>query len=148
MELLARRPVRLRLGTFFETWLATAEGSVRRSVGRDEYHLGLEINAGHRLAGTGRTHICQLDLEGAAMGPNQAREAVLVPAELPPGETLLWSVRTNLFLELPTMMAGGTGRLLQEGRAPVPFGLDHPLLLINQVAPGRFVLDVSRLLFL
>ncbi len=146
LELIAREPVTFRLGTFFETWIATPAGTVRRSLGRDEYHLGLTIDRGRRLAATGRTHICQLDLEAADMGPNQAREATPVPAEIGPGVPVIWGIRTNLFLDEGALIRGASGRLLLDDRPPLEFPLDHPVLVVESVAPGRFVLDVSAVM--
>lgn len=147
VELLARQPAILRLGTFFETWIATPRGTVRCSLGRDEYHLGLCIETGSRLAATGRTHICQLDLEAAELGRNQARSATLAEAEHEPGAPLIWGMRTNLFLDLSALTGGTKGRLLREGVAPVPFAFDHHLVIASEVAPGRYIVDLSRLLF-
>jgi hypothetical protein len=147
VELLARQPAILRLGTFFETWIATPRGTVRRSLGRDEYHLGLRIATESRLAATGRTHICQVDLEAAELGRNQARTATLAEAEHELGAPLIWGIRTNLFLDLPTLTQGTKGLLLREGAPPVPFTLDHHQLITSEVAPGRYIVDLSRLLF-
>lgn len=147
LELLASRATDLRLGTFFETWIATADGTVRRSVGRDEYHLGLSIGAGRRLAATGRTHLCQLDLEAAEMGENQARAALIVPAEMDPGAPVIWGIRTNRFLSLGELLEGTTARLCRDGGEPVEFPLDHPLAAAYEVAPGRYIVDVTNLLY-
>lgn len=146
LELLAERAADIRLGTFFETWVATAEGTVRRSLGRDEYHLGLTVQPGQRLAATGRTHICQLDLEAAGLGTNGARPSLLVPVELPEGSPLIWSIRTNLFLSLPALAAGTGARLLRDGAEPLSFRLDHPLLTAEEIAPGRYLVDLCGLL--
>lgn len=145
LELLASTQVTLRLGTFFETWIATAPGTVRRSLGRDEYHLSLGVSEGRRLAATGRTHICQLDLEAAEMGENQARPALLTPTELPPDTPVIWGIRTNQFITLAALRAGARGRLLGEGRAPLEFALDDPAVTGIEVAPGRYILDISGL---
>jgi hypothetical protein len=136
----------LKLGTFFETWLATPSGTLRRSLGRDEYHLDLVIKPGHRLAATGRTHVCQVDLEDAELGPNQARPAVLTPADLPPGTPVIWGIRTNLYLSLPALVSGASAVLLREGEEPLAFGFDHPHVAAEAVAPGRYILDISALL--
>lgn len=147
LELLARRPTELHLGNFFETWIANAAGSVRRSLGRDEYHLGLTIASGRRLAATGRTHLCQLDLEAAELGTNQARPSLLVPVEeLAPGP-LLWSIRTNRFLSGAALTEGALARLCRESMDPVEFGLGHPLVQMQEVAPGRYIVEVTNLLF-
>ncbi|MFZ5816844.1 MAG: hypothetical protein ACOY93_16380 [Bacillota bacterium] len=146
LELLARRPVQLRLGTFFETWIATAGGSVRRSLGRDEYHLSLTIGAGSRLAATGRTHICQVDLEAAELGTNGARPCLLAEAEFKADGPVIWGVRTNLFLDLPDLTRSATARLLTEGAPPLLFGLDDQRVVAEAVAPGRYILDVTGLL--
>lgn len=147
LELVASRPAALQIGTFFETWIATATGMVRRSLGRDEYHLGLVIKTGRRLAATGRTHICQLDLEGAGLGANQARSALLSVVTVPPASPVIWGIRTNLFLDLTALKEGATAHLLREGAEPLPFCLDDPLLIAEEVAPGRFIIDISGLLF-
>jgi hypothetical protein len=146
LELVTGPPTTLRLGTFFETWLTTPGGTVRRSLGRDEYHLELMLEAGRRLAATGRTHVCQVDLEATGLGLNQARPAVLVPAEIEPGTPVIWGIRTNLFLTLPALAAGTTAQLLREGAEPFAFPLDHKLLVTETVAPGRYIVDISALL--
>jgi len=146
MELLAARPATLRLGTFFETWFSTPSGTVRRSLGRDEFHLGLTIALNHRLAATGRTSICQVDFEAADLGRNQAGAAVLVEAEIYPNTPVLAGVRTNQFLSLPALREGIIGRLLLEGQTPLDFRLDHPRIVTTEVAPGRYVLDLTSLL--
>jgi len=145
MELLAARPATLRLGTFFETWLTTPSGTVRRSLGRDEFHLGLTIDRAQRLAATGRTSICQVDLEAAELGKNHAGPAVLVESEIVASMPVLAGVRTNLFLSLSSLREGVTGRLIMEDKEPVDFRVDHPSLVTTEVAPGRFLLDLTGL---
>jgi hypothetical protein len=146
LELVAHADTPLRLGTFFETWLATPAGTLRRSLGRDEFHLDVTIGSGRRLAATGRTHLCQVDLEAAGLGPNQARPATPAAAEVPVGTPVIWGIRTNLFLSLPPLLAGASANLVREGSAPLPFELDHPLVLAEEVAPGRYIIDISALL--
>jgi hypothetical protein len=146
LELMASHPTPLHLGSFFETWTSTALGTLRRSFGRDEYHLSLTIDRGRRLAATGRTHICQLDLEAAELGVNQARPALLVPTDISPTCPLIWGIRTNLFLSLPALSEGATGVLLRDGAAPIPFAFQDRLLLVEEVNPGRYIVDVSSLL--
>ncbi len=146
LELIASRAATLRLGTFFETWIATAPGTVRRSLGRDEYHLSLTIGAGKRLAATGRTHICQLDLEAAEIGENQARPTLNIETELPKGAPVIWGIRTNLFLSLASLRESATGRLFREGREPESFGLGDERISAIEVAPGRYIIDISGLL--
>lgn len=145
LELIARRPITLRLGTFFETWVATASGSVRRSLGRDEYHLGLVIGAGGRLAGTGRTHICQVDLEAAELGTNGARPSLLTEADLVVEGPVIWGIRTNLFLDLADLKERATARLLTDQGQPMAFDLTHPRVTVEAVAPGRYIIDVTSL---
>lgn len=145
LELVARRPLTLRLGTFFETWIATASGSLRRSLGRDEYHLGLTIGAGGRLAGTGRTHICQVDLEAAELGENSARPSLLAEADLAMASPMIWGIRTNLFLDLASLKTEAMGRLVTGGQ-PLLFDLGHPQITTEAVAPGRYIVDVTGLL--
>ncbi|HEY3368294.1 MAG TPA: hypothetical protein VGK74_24845 [Symbiobacteriaceae bacterium] len=146
LELLARNPATLKLGTFFETWIATPSGTLRRSLGRDEYHLALVIDAGRRLAATGRTHLCQVDLADAGLGINQAREATPAEAEIPPGCPVVWGIRTNRFLDLAALTEGTSARLIVDAKAPIAYGIDHPLILAEEVAPGRYILDISALL--
>lgn len=146
LELIARRPIALRLGTFFETWVATSSGSVRRSLGRDEYHLGLTIGPGGRLAGTGRTHICQVDLEAAELGRNGARPSLLTEADLAVEGPIIWGIRTNLFLDLADLEERATARLLTDGAPPREFDLRHPAVVAEAVAPGRYIIDVTGLL--
>lgn len=146
LELIARHPTTLRLGTFFETWIATPSGTVRRSFGRDEYHLGLVIEAGRRLAATGRTHICQVDFEEAGLGVNQAREATPAEADVPAGCPVIFGIRTNQFLDLAALTEGTAARLVRDATLPVEYGINHPLILAEEVAPGRYILDISALL--
>jgi len=145
LELLASRTESLRLGTFFELWIATPEGTIRRSLGRDEYHLGLTIQAGRRLAGTGRTHTCQLDLEAAEMGPNQARPASLVQADVAPGEPVVLGIRTNLFISLADLVSGSRIRVQREAAEAVEGTMGDHLAVPTEVAPGRFLVDVTGL---
>lgn len=145
LELIARRPITLRLGTFFETWIATSSGSVRRSLGRDEYHLGLTIGAGGRLAATGRTHICQADLEVLGLGSNSARPSLLTDADLSGAGPLIWGIRTNLFLDLSGLQEHAEALLLRGDREPLAFALDNPSLAAEVVAPGRYIIDLSGL---
>lgn len=146
LELIARRPITLRLGTFFETWVATTSGSVRRSLGRDEYHLSLTVDAGRRLAGTGRTHICQVDLEAAELGLNGARPSLLTEADLAVDGPIIWGIRTNLFLDLADLKERSTARMITEGGEPLEFDLTHPKVVVEAVAPGRYIIDVTGLL--
>lgn len=146
LELVATHPVTLRLGTFFETWIALPPGMLRRSLGRDEYHLSLLIEAGGRLAATGRTHICQVDLADAGLGENGARGATLLPAEPEPGQPVIWSIRTNLFLSLPALTAGARLRLLRDGAPPAEVSLTDERLTVDEVAPGRYVVEMGELL--
>jgi hypothetical protein len=146
LELVARRPTPLSLGTFFESWIATQSGTVRRSLGRDEYHLGLIIGAGQTLAATGRTHICQIDREAAGLGPNAARPAAPVDAEVLPGAPVLWSVRTNRFLTLSALREGTAVRIRREEADAMEIDLDHPQLVLEATLPGRYILDLSALL--
>ncbi|HWI52547.1 MAG TPA: hypothetical protein VNT01_10455 [Symbiobacteriaceae bacterium] len=146
LELVTGLPCTLRLGTFFETWISTPTGTVRRSLGRDEYHLDLALASGRRLAATGRTHVCQLDLEDAGLGPNQARPAVLAEAETEPGTPVIWGIRTNLFLSLPALIEGATALLIRDGTEPFPFRFDDKLLVAEATAPGRYIIDISAYL--
>lgn len=146
LELIARQPIEIRLGIFFETWVATTAGSVRRSLGRDEYHLGLTIGPGGRLAGTGRTHICQVDLESVELGTNGARPSLLAEADLAMQGPIIWGIRTNLFLDLADLKERVGARLLTEGAPPLAFDLCHPEVVVETVAPGRYIVDLTRLL--
>jgi len=146
LELIARTPVTLRLGTYFETWIATDVGTVRRSLGRDEYHLGLVVQPGQRLAATGRTHICQIDLEAAELGTNGARPAAPTEADLSAPGPVVWGIRTNLFLDPDDLAARSGGRLILEGRPPLEFALDHPAVHVKTVGPGRYIVDLTGLI--
>lgn len=146
VELVARIPVRLRLGSFFETWLALPGGALRRSLGRDEYHLPLVILPGRRLAATGRTCIVQIDAEEAGLGPNQARPCAPAAAPVAPGTPVVLGLRTNVFRDLDALTAGvllvvqfGTGE-------PSVAALDDPRVAAEQLVPGRYVVGISRLL--
>lgn len=146
LELVARTAIPLRLGTYFETWLATCAGTVRRSLGRDEYHLGLVLRPGQRLAATGRTHICQIDLEAAELGTNGARPALPAEADLSTPGPVVWGIRTNLFLDPDDLAARAGGRLVVEGRPPLDFPLTHPSVQVKAVGPGRYIIDLTGLI--
>lgn len=146
LELIAHRPVQLRLGTFFETWIATASGSARRSLGRDEYHLRLMIGPGGRLAATGRTHICQVDLEAADLGPNGARQALLAPVVRTEGSPVLWGIRTNRFLRAEDLRQFTRARLLQEGGRVMEFDFADGSVELQALSPGRYLIDITALL--
>ncbi|HYG58943.1 MAG TPA: hypothetical protein VD902_12865 [Symbiobacteriaceae bacterium] len=146
LELLARQPTPLKLGTFFETWITTPFGTVKRSLGRDEYHLSLTIGSGRRLAATGRTHLCQVDLEEADLGTNQARPPLLTTAEITHGTPVIWGIRTNRFLSLQALTDGAEARICREGAEPLRFAFDDRLLVAEELAPGRYTVDISALL--
>lgn len=146
VELVARAPTRLGLGSFFESWLLLPAGAVRRSLGRDEYHLPLAIQAGRRLAGTGRTYVCQIDSELAGLGPNQARPCLPVPVPCAPGSPLVLSLRTNVFRDLSALVAGVHLVLLSDVAAPVRAALDDPRLAAEELLPGRYRVALGRLL--
>lgn len=145
LELIATRPLDLAIGTFFETWLAAADGTVRRSLGRDEYHLSLQIAPGGRLAATGRTYVCQFDRASAEMGENHALPARSVELADVPVELLLLALRTNRFLSLGALQEGAALRLVVGGEAQEPLSLSEPPLRCDQVAPGRFLIDLTAL---
>lgn len=144
LELVAARPLDLSIGTFFETWLAAADGTVRRSLGRDEYHLSLRIEAGGRLAATGRTYVCQFDRASAEMGRNEALPARPVDlGEVPPG-LLLLALRTNCFLSLAELQEGAALRLIVGGQELGVLPLNEPPLRCDQVSPGRYLIDLTE----
>lgn len=145
LEVVAAEPVRLHLGSFFESWLALAAGAIKRSLGRDEYHLAITVGAGRRLAATGRTYICQIDAEETGLGTNQARPAVLVPTDLIPGAPLFLGLRTNVFLDLPALRQGVRLRLLRDGE-PADCPLTDRHLAAEQVMAGRYLVDLTALL--
>jgi hypothetical protein len=143
VELLATHEIELPIGTFFESWLAAADGTVRRSLGRDEYHLSLQIATGHRLAATGRTYICQFDRAQAEMGENEALPAKPVPLEGAPEEFLLLALRTNRFLALRTLQEETHLQLVGANGARHSLPLNHPSLRCDEVGPGRFLVDLT-----
>lgn len=145
VELLATAPTRLHLGSFFESWLAVPAGTLKRSLGRDEYHLAITIGSGCRLAATGRTYICQIDAEEAGLGINQARGPILVPADLPAGGPLILGLRTNVFLDLAGLTAGTMLRL-HHGTAVAECNLDDRRVEPEQVVPGRYLVDMTDLM--
>ncbi|BDG59978.1 hypothetical protein [Caldinitratiruptor microaerophilus] len=146
VELVARSPTRLGLGSFFETWLMLPAGVLRRSLGRDEYHLPVVIQAGRRLAGTGRTYICQIDAEAAGLGPNQARPCLPVPVPLPAGSQVVLGLRTNVFRDLPALVDGVHLVLRTDLAEPVSATLDDPRLVAEEMLPGRYRIGLGRLL--
>lgn len=146
LELLTLRPTAISLGTFFETWLATPNGTIKRSLGRDEYHLGLTIGAHRRVAATGRTHICQLDVEAVELGQNQARPALLVPTDIDAGTPLYLGMRTNRFLTLAALRDATLLRLLRDTGPAVECQLDPARIQAEEVAPGRYLINLGALL--
>lgn len=146
VELVARAPTRLGLGSFFETWLMFPAGVLRRSLGRDEYHLPVAIQAGRRLAGTGRTYICQIDSDAAGLGPNQARPCLPVPAPHPAGGPVVLGLRTNVFRDLSALVDGVHLVLLTDVAEPVRTTLDDPRIPAEEILPGRYRIGLSRLL--
>lgn len=145
LELTARTPTHLTLGTFFETWISLVDGTVKRSLGRDEYHLALTVDRGRRLAGTGRTHICQLDSEACELGQNQATPAHLVPANISRGIPVFLGLRTNAFLDLASLRAGAAFRLITDPGDAVDFTLEHPAIAPELIGPGRFLIELGGL---
>jgi hypothetical protein len=145
LELIATRPLDLSIGTFFETWLAAADGTVRRSLGRDEYHLSLRMETGARLAATGRTYLCQFDRASAEMGENAALPARLVDLGEAPSGLLLLALRTNRFLSLGALQESVQLRPIVSGGALTPLPLTAPTLRCDQVAQGRFLIDLTEL---
>ena len=146
LELVARRPVALKLGSFFETWLSGLNGVIPRSLGRDEYHLALVVAPGRRLAATGRVGICQCDVEAIGLGPTQARPCRPAEAALAPDEPLLFGLRTNAFLDPPALTAGLHLRLCPGGAPPVECPADDPRLRLEAISPGRYLIECSALL--
>lgn len=144
LELIATQPLELAIGTFFESWLAAADGTVRRSLGRDEYHLTLEIGSGGRLAATGRTYVCQFDRASAEMGANEALPARPVDVGERPNGLLLLALRTNRFLSLGALQQAAALRLIVDGDRSELLSLSAPPLRCDQVAPGRFLIDLTE----
>lgn len=146
LELVARRPVALKLGSFFETWLSGMDGVIPRSLGRDEYHLALVLASSRRLAATGRVGICQCDVEAIGLGPTQALPCRPVQAAVEPMAPLLFGLRTNAFLDPPALTAGVLLRLCRGGLPPVECPLDDPRLRLEAINPGRYLIECGALL--
>jgi hypothetical protein len=143
LELIATRPLDLAIGTFFETWLAAADGAVRRSLGRDEYHLTLSVATGGRLAATGRTHLCQFDRAGAGMGANEALPTRPVALAGAPLDLLVLALRTNCFLSKGALAESAALRLLVDGQDRGLLPLSQGPLRCDEVAPGRYLVDLT-----
>jgi len=146
LELVARRPVALKLGSFFETWFSGVGGVIPRSLGRDEYHLALVLALGRRLAATGRVGICQCDVESIGLGRTQALPCRPAEALVAPEEPLLFGLRTNAFLDLPALTAGVLLRLCPGGTPVVECSLEDPRLRPEAISPGRYLVECSALL--
>lgn len=147
LELVAQTNLSLKLGTFFETWLSQVDGVIKRSLGRDEYHLDVVVERGNRLAATGRIHLCQLDTAAIGLGPIQGSPCNTVSVELPPGSPVFLNIRTNAFLELSALRSGCRFRLVTDRPLDgFEFGLDNPDVLTELVGPGRFLMEFGRLL--
>lgn len=146
VEILAKSRAELSLGTFFETWISLEEGTLKRSVGRDEYHLALTVEAGHRLAATGRTHICQLDAAAAGLGCNQAAPANPVPGQPGPGRPVFLGLRTNAFLDLSALTAGISLRLIALPGEGTEIPLTDQRVTAEQIGPGRFLIELGQAL--
>jgi len=134
------------LGTFFETWLGVCDQSVKKSLGRDEYHLDVAIEAGRRVAATGRTHLCQVDTASVGLGPVQAPPAK--PVEVASiSEPLFLHLRTNTFLEPESLTQGLSFKVVGPGNTPLAeFLLSDQRVDLEWLSPGRFLLDVSEIL--
>ena len=145
-ELMARDDLDLNLGNFFETWLSVAGVAVRRSLGRDEYHLAVRIPAGSRVAATGRTHICQVDTVQAGLGPLKAPPAR--PATLPVADLLVClHLRTNTCLDQAQLRQTLILRLIGDAVSlPREFTLPSRQVRVETLAPGRFLVQLTRVL--
>lgn len=144
VELVARRLTALKLGSFFETWVSLLDGTLTRSLGRDEFHLALTYPATRRLAATGRTGICQCDLEAISLGLNQSLPTRPVDAQLSPGAPVLFGLRTNVFLDLPALCRGASLRVVTSEGA-VEADLEDRRVWPELVYPGRFLVEVGNL---
>lgn len=156
VEMVAAETFPIALGHFFETWLAVGEQTVHRSLGRDEYHLPVEIRPPGRLAATGRIHLCQVDTEQIGLGPMQAPPArtTVVPAvpdqqashagspsDAPP---LVLHIRTNTRLKLDDLRRAVTLRLV--GPAGIVNQMPAGRLPAYQIDDGRFLFALAPLL--
>lgn len=142
LELYARKPVGLALGSFFATWLSLESGELRRSVGRDEYHLAVDIDQGCRLAATGRLCVCQLRTEQIGLGPTQATRAVLCPVSHRPAGLVTLGLRTNVFRDLGALSAGASFRLIAAPLGAVELVLPDTRAEAIMPAPGRFAVRI------
>lgn len=144
-ELITRHDLTLNLGNYFETWLSAGGEPVKRTLGRDEYHTQVLLRQGARVAATGRVHLCQLDTEAAGLGRLQAPPSrlIVIPSENNP---VFLNVRTNTSLEVSSLVKTFDLRLnLGNGDSQL-YGLDNPKLDTDQISPGRFMIDLSRVL--
>lgn len=147
LELVAQTTLSLKLGTFFETWLSQVDGFIKRSLGRDEYHLDVTVERGNLIAATGRIHLCQLDTAVIGLGPIHASPCNTLSVDLPPGSPLFLNIRTNAFLELSAVRLGCRFRLVTDRPLDgLEFSLDNPDILTELVGPGRFLMEFGRLL--
>jgi hypothetical protein len=147
LELVAQTTLSLKLGTFFETWLSQVDGLIKRSLGRDEYHLDVRVERGNLIAATGRIHLCQVDTAAIGLGPIHASPCVTVTVDIPPGSPIFLNIRTNAFLELSALRSGCRFRLVTDRPLNgLAFSLENPDVLTELVGPGRFLMEFGRLL--
>lgn len=144
VELLAAAPVRLSLGSFFETWLSFDGETSRKSIGRDEYHLNLTVPIRHRLAATGRLNICQVDLASAGIDPGEILPGRPVEVPGPAGAIIQLHVRTNVFLEQAPLIHNVILRILRDpGLAPAEIPLRRMPGAVTWVNRGRFAITLN-----
>ena len=133
------------LGTFFETWLGVCDQPVKRSLGRDEYHLAVTIETGRRVAATGRTHLCQVDTASVGMGPVQAPPAR--PVEIgSAAQSIFLHLRTNIFPEPESLTQGLSFRVIgPDNTVLAEFQLSDQRVDIEWLSPGRLLIDLSEI---
>lgn len=137
------------LGTFFETWLGVCDQPVKKSLGRDEYHLDVAVEPGRRVAATGRTYLCQVDTVPVGLGPVQApaaRPVEVAPASASTSHPIFLHLRTNTFLEPEALTQGLSFRLVGPDNSPLcDFQLSDQRVDIEWLNPGRFLIDLSEI---
>jgi hypothetical protein len=78
------------------------------------------------------------------MGANEALPSRPVDLGSAPNGLLLLALRTNRFLSLGALQEGTVLRLIRGAEAPAILPLTREDLRCDQVAPGRFLIDLTE----
>lgn len=142
LELLSEEKTALQAGTFFETWLCVPRGVVGSSLGRDCFRVGRRLAQGARVCATGRAVV-----HGKARpGHTVSSPPVGVDVAFAWGEALLLGLRTNRFTHLGDLTAAVRLAATLDDVRRLECPLRHPLVQLEEVEPGRFLIELGGLL--